>query len=140
MDQIIELIARLDALCTTSDIYHWGCQGPNFFADHQFFNTIKDTLSEYIDKLAECYIMNFGRDVITHKLYDSIKNKPEEYFGKPVDTTDEMLDSIKDLIVNIQNIINDKFKTGARGVDSIIDALSEDLLKLNALLKARLEK
>lgn len=138
-EQMIEIIGRLDALRKTAKLYHWNCNGFDFYSDHLLFDEIVEKVDGWVDDISEKYMMAVKPTNIMEEEYDILVHNKEEYFGRKLSTNDEMAAELLELVIQLVNLIGET-DTGIRGVENQLDDIADGLMQYIGFLNKRVGK
>lgn len=136
-EKMIEIIGRLDALRKTAKLYHWNCNGDVFYSDHLMFDKIAENIDDWIDALSEKYMMSLKPNHIMEEEYDILVHNKDEYFGRKLSTNDEMSAELRELIIQLVNLLGET-DTGVRSVENQLDDIADSLMQYIGFLNKRL--
>lgn len=143
MNNMIEIMARIQAIHSSSKRYHWQCNSNTFGSDHELFDRIADTFnSDDIDRLAETWYMAYGREAILDlNIFDELVCKFTTKKFEMSDLLDEninraMFEELKNAIETLIPLLNDK--TYNQGICNIFDELASSYNQILGLIFGRL--
>jgi starvation-inducible DNA-binding protein len=111
--------------------YHWNVKGKQFFTLHEKFEELYDSLYNKIDEIAE-RILTLGYTP-THSYTDFVKNskiKEQKNVSDGEKTVEQILDSLKLLIIQQREILSFVGELGDDGTDDLISAYISEQEKL----------
>lgn len=144
--KMINLLARHQGIYETAKIYHWLCkqQLQEFYGNHELFDKIADMFNPEaddddeggIDKLIEAFYMgsNVSQILEVRNLW---KNAANLYSGRDFERAD--LNAMKqELLILVDALIEElnQYKHKDRGINSLLDAISENCLQSKGLLQS----
>lgn len=135
-----KLLADHNVLYTKARNAHWNVVGPDFHAQHLFFETIYDALAETIDEIAE-RVRAIGHYAVgSLKEFLDLTQLSEE---KPAKNDSQsyikaLLNDFESIIISIREDLDKVEKTGDAGTEDFLVGIMEAHEKTAWMLRAHL--
>ena len=135
-----KLLADHSVLYTKTRNAHWNVVGPDFHAQHLFFETIYDALAETIDEIAE-RVRSIGHfPVGSLKEFLELTQLSEE---KPKKNDSQsfikaLLNDFESIIISIRGDLDNVEETGDSGTEDFLVSIMEEHEKTAWMLRAHL--
>ena len=136
-----KLLADENVLYTKVRNAHWNVEGPDFHAQHLFFETIYDELAEIIDEVAE-RVRSIGHYAVgTMKAWLEITQLTEMAYGKndPKGFIKEILNDFESLIISLREDIDKVEKNKDAGTEDFLVGILEKHEKTAWMLRSHLK-
>ncbi|TJZ54899.1 DNA starvation/stationary phase protection protein [Sphingobacterium olei] len=136
-----KLLADENVLYTKVRNAHWNVEGPDFHAQHLFFETIYGELAELIDEIAE-RVRSIGHFAIgTMKQFLELTQLTEMKYGKNDSQgyIKELLNDLESLIISIREDIDAVEKAGDAGTEDFLVGILEKHEKTAWMLRAHIK-
>lgn len=136
-----KLLADENVLYTKVRNAHWNVEGPDFHAQHLFFETIYGELAELIDEIAE-RVRSVGHFAIgTMKQFLEFTQLTEMKYGKNDSQgyIKELLNDIESLIISVRKDIEFVGKAGDAGTEDFLVGILEKHEKTAWMLRAHIK-
>ncbi|MBE8722529.1 Dps family protein [Sphingobacterium pedocola] len=136
-----KLLADENVLYTKVRNAHWNVEGPDFHAQHLFFETIYGELAELIDEIAE-RVRSVGHFAIgTMKQFLEFTQLTEMKYGKNDSQgyIKELLNDIESLIISVRKDIELVGKAGDAGTEDFLVGILEKHEKTAWMLRAHIK-
>jgi starvation-inducible DNA-binding protein len=136
-----KLLADENVLYTKVRNAHWNVEGPDFHAQHLFFETIYGELAELIDEIAE-RVRSIGHFAIgTMKQFLELTQLTEMKYGKNDSQgyIKELLNDLESLIISIREDIDAVEKAGDAGTEDFLVGILEKHEKTAWMLRANIK-
>lgn len=139
-DILNKLLADHSVLYTKTRNAHWNVVGPDFHAQHLFFETIYDALAETIDEIAE-RVRSIGHfPVGSLKEFLELTQLSEE---KPKKNDSQsfikaLLNDFESIIISIRGDLDNVEETGDSGTEDFLVSIMEEHEKTAWMLRAHL--
>lgn len=139
-DILNKLLADHSVLYTKTRNAHWNVVGPDFHAQHLFFETIYDALAETIDEIAE-RVRSIGHYPIgSLKEFLELTQLSEE---KPKKNDSQsfikaLLNDFESIIISIRGDLDKVEETGDSGTEDFLVSIMEAHEKTAWMLRAHL--
>lgn len=136
-----KLLADYNVLYTKARNAHWNVVGPDFHAQHLFFETIYDALAETIDEIAE-RVRAIGHYAVgSLKEFLELTQLSEE---KPAKNNSQsyikaLLNDFESVIISIRGNIETVEKHGDAGTEDFLVGIMEAHEKTAWMLRAHLQ-
>lgn len=136
-----KLLADENVLYTKVRNAHWNVEGPDFHAQHLFFETIYDELAEIIDEVAE-RVRSIGHYAVgTMKAWLEITQLTEMAYGKNDSKgfIKEILNDFESLIISLREDIDKVEKNNDAGTEDFLVGILEKHEKTAWMLRSHLK-
>jgi len=136
-----KLLADENVLYTKVRNAHWNVEGPDFHAQHLFFETIYDELAETIDEVAE-RVRSIGHYAVgTMKAWLEITQLTEMAYGKNDSKgfIKEILNDFESLIISLREDIDKVEKYKDAGTEDFLVGILEKHEKTAWMLRSHLK-
>ncbi|WP_099366245.1 Dps family protein [Sphingobacterium sp. 1.A.4] len=136
-----KLLADENVLYTKVQNAHWNVEGPDFHAQHLFFETIYDELAEIIDEVAE-RVRSIGHYAVgTMKAWLEITQLTEMAYGKNDSKgfIKEILNDFESLIISLREDIDKVEKNKDAGTEDFLVGILEKHEKTAWMLRSHLK-
>lgn len=136
-----KLLADENVLYTKVRNAHWNVEGPDFHAQHLFFETIYDELAEIIDEVAE-RVRSIGHYAVgTMKAWLEITQLTEMAYGKNDSKgfIKEILNDFESLIISLREDIDKVEKYKDAGTEDFLVGILEKHEKTAWMLRSHLK-